>query len=130
MVSYIYQNLKDFCDIKYSSNTLNITFKNITAQFAVLALDKMGVAISAGSACNSLSVEPSSILIYRGYSRDDALKTIRISLSINNNLEECKEFIKVIKNFIDNYDNIWYNAIRIGHRIVAMTRKRGKDGRI
>ena len=106
MVSYLYDNLKDVCKIRYSSNTLNITFDNVTAQFAVLVLDKMGVAISAGSACNSLSVEPSSILIYRGYSRDDALKTIRISLSINNTLDECKKFIKVIKNFIDNYDTV------------------------
>ena len=104
MVDYLTDELNKFCTVYSSSNTLNITFKNLSAQSAVLIFDRMGVAVSAGSACNSISVEPSKILLYRGYSKDDALKTIRISLTIYNTLDECEKFIKIAKNIIDNYD--------------------------
>lgn len=92
------------CRFQSATNTLNITFNKLSAQTAVVIFDKEGVAISAGSACNSHSVEPSLTLLYRGYTKDEALKTIRISLSENNTIEECKSFIKILKDIIDKYD--------------------------
>lgn len=103
LMNYIVENLPK-CKYHYSSNILNITFKNLSAQSAVLIFDKEGIAVSAGSACSSHSIEPSLILLYRGYSKDDAMKTIRISLSIYNTIEECEEFIKTLKYIIDNFD--------------------------
>ena len=92
------------CKYQSSSNTLNITFNKLSAQTAVVVFDKEGVAVSAGSACNSHSVEPSLTLLYRGYTKDEALRTIRVSLSENNTIEECESFIKILKYIIDNFD--------------------------
>ena len=92
------------CKFQSASNILNITFKNLSAQSAVLIFDKMGIAVSAGSACNSHSLKPSPTLLYRGYTKEEAMKTIRISLSIYNTVEECEKFIKTLKYIIDNFD--------------------------
>ena len=92
------------CKFQSSSNTINITFNKLSAQTAVVIFDKEGVAVSAGSACNSHSVEPSLTLLYRGYTKDEALRTIRVSLSENNTIEECESFIKILKDIIDKYD--------------------------
>ena len=92
------------CKFQSASNTLNITFNKLSAQTAVVIFDKEGVAVSAGSACNSHSVEPSLTLLYRGYTKDEALRTIRVSLSENNTIDECKSFIKILKDIIDKYD--------------------------
>ena len=105
LMNYLIENLPP-CKYSHSSNTLNITFKNLSAQSAVLIFDKMGIAVSAGSACSSHSLKPSAILLYRGYSREEAMNTIRISLSIYNTIEECEKFIKTLKYIIDNFDEV------------------------
>lgn len=103
LMDYLTTNMPK-CKFQSANSTLNITFNKLSAQTAVVIFDKEGVAISAGSACNSHSVEPSSTLLYRGYTKDEALKTIRVSLSENNTIEECKNFIKILKDIIDKYD--------------------------
>lgn len=94
--------------VRYSSaeNIINITFKNLNAQTAVRLFDKDGVAISAGSACNSGSDEPSKALLYYGYSEEDAMKTIRVSLGIQNTKRDIRRFCKILKKIIDKYDKI------------------------
>lgn len=109
IANYIYNNLtieKKYKPQKMTCNNgiINLTFKHLNAQSAVQILDKYGIAVSAGSACNSNSDEPSKILIDEGYSIDEANKTIRISLGKQNTLREAKRFIKVLKKIIDKYD--------------------------
>ena len=94
--------------IRYSSaeNIINITFKELNAQTAVRLFDKNKIAISAGSACNSGNDEPSTALLYYGYSRDEALRTIRVSLGSQNTIKEARRFNRVLRKIIDNYDEI------------------------
>lgn len=106
LMAYLYNKVSLLVDTRCSVNTINITFKNLSAQSAVLIFDMYGVAISAGSACNSKSVEPSPTLLYRRYSNEQALRTIRLSLTPNNTIEECEKFIKILKEVVDTYDNI------------------------
>lgn len=103
---YLYEALKNMNlkYIKHSNGIINITFKSLNAQSAVQILDKKGIAVSAGSACNSGSDEPSRILLFYGYNKEDALNTIRISLGIRNTKREIKRFISVLKKMIDIYD--------------------------
>ena len=105
---YLYEALKNMNlkYIKHSNGIINITFKNLNAQSAVQILDKKGIAVSAGSACNSGSDEPSRTLLFYGYNKEDALNTIRISLGIRNTKREIKRFISVLKKIIDIYDVI------------------------
>lgn len=92
--------------IKYQNSyeIFNITFKNLNAQTAVRLFDREGVSISAGSACNSGSDKPSEILMYYGYSKEEALKTIRVSISSKTTTRNIRKFIKVLKKIIDKYD--------------------------
>lgn len=84
-----------------NSPIVNITFKTLLAQSAVQIFDNMGIAISAGSACNSKSDEPSRVLLANRYSEYDAMRTIRVSLGKQNTVREVKKFIKALKKVIE-----------------------------
>ena len=83
---------------------INITFNHLDAQTAVQIFDREGVAISAGSACNSGTDEPSRALMASGYKEEEAKRTIRVSLGKQNTMHEIKKFIKILRKVIDNYD--------------------------
>lgn len=63
------------------ANTSNICFTGHDGEALLMYLDLHGVAASLGSACSSGSLEPSRVLLNMGLSRDDALSSIRFSLS-------------------------------------------------
>ena len=83
---------------------INITFNYLDAQTAVQIFDREGVAVSAGSACNSGTDEPSRALMALGYEEEEAKRTIRVSLGKQNTMREAKRFIKILRKVIDNYD--------------------------
>ena len=88
-----------------SNHIINITFKTLNAQTAVQLFDRYGIAISAGSACNSDSQKASRVLLASGYNERDALRTIRVSIGSQNTKKEAKRFCKVLREIIDKYDN-------------------------
>ena len=91
-------------EVYSSSNIINIKFKHLKAYSAVQIFNQYGIDISAGSACNSGSDEPSESLTSRGFTEDEALRTIRISLSHHNTVREAKKFCKILNRIIDTYD--------------------------
>ena len=46
-----------------------------------MALDRRGIAVSAGAACNNNESHPSYVLTNMGLSDEDAMSSIRLSLS-------------------------------------------------
>lgn len=86
-------------------NNINVTFpQNITAEALLYTLDLSGIQVSVGSACNSHSIEPSYVLKAIGLSDEQAMKTIRITLSdattykdIDMVIDEIKKSIKLIE---------------------------------
>lgn len=62
-------------------NNINVTFpQNITGESLIYMMDMCGIYLSAGSACNSKSMEPSYVLKAIGLSDEEAMRTIRITL--------------------------------------------------
>ncbi len=59
-------------------NTTNIRFAGADADAVLVNMDP--VAVSAGSACSSGSIEPSGVLVAMGLDRDAAFESIRYSL--------------------------------------------------
>lgn len=106
MSRYVRDNLQDIKLKKIESENgfINITFNNITAHSAVIILDKYGVAVSAGSACNTGLDIAEPILLENGYKKDDALKTIRISIGKDNTIKEMKSFCEILKMVVAKYD--------------------------
>lgn len=76
---------------------LNVSFKGIEGESLLLALDRRGICVSSGSACNSGALEPSHVLSSIGVPDDYINGTIRISLSEQNTMEECITVAEAIK---------------------------------
>ena len=104
--SYYKNNKVVFNELKFRKhyNTINITFNNLLATTAVQIFNKYGIYISAGSACSSGEEKPSNAYLASGYTYDEAMRTIRISVGINNTIREAKKFVKILQKIIDNYD--------------------------
>jgi cysteine desulfurase len=62
-------------------NNVNISFRGVRGDDLVLALDKNGVAASAGAACGSSTWEPSHVLLAMGRSMPEAVGALRLTLS-------------------------------------------------
>lgn len=61
-------------------NTLNCSFEGVAGEVLLQALDLEGVAVSAGAACHSGSVEPSKTLLAMGRTPAEARSSLRFSL--------------------------------------------------
>jgi cysteine desulfurase len=70
-------------------NTLNLGVAGADGRVLVTRLDLAGLAISAGSACASGSLEPSHVLLALGLSLDDARAGLRLSLGRTSTRDDC-----------------------------------------
>lgn len=85
-------------------NNINVTFsQNITGEALALTLEMSGIMCSVGSACNSHEIKPSHVLKAIGLSDEDAMKSVRFTLSddityedIDYVIEEIDKAIKLI----------------------------------
>ena len=85
---------------EYLPGLLSIRFNGIDASELLMNLSDKGLAVSSGSACNSTNIVPSYVLTAMGISDENALSTIRISLSPENTLEELEEGVTILTNTV------------------------------
>ena len=81
-------------------NILNIQIVGKDIQYILPLLDMEGVCVSGGSACQSKSVRASKVLLEQGLSTEEAMSSIRISFSVENNFDEIDSFIDILKKII------------------------------
>jgi len=81
-------------------NNVNITFKRIEGESIVLKLDAYGICVSSGSACHSLSLEPSHVLLAMGQKYEDAHGSIRFSLGKKTSKEDLDKVIKLLPKIV------------------------------
>ncbi len=62
------------------ANTLSVCLPGVASDILLEALDLEGVAVSAGAACHSGSIEPSRTLLAMGLSEHDARGSLRFSV--------------------------------------------------
>jgi cysteine desulfurase len=75
--------------------------EGIRADLLVLALDRAGYAVSAGSACASGESEPSRALIAQGLTPDEARSVIRVSIGIDTTEREVNGFAAALRECIE-----------------------------
>lgn len=83
------------------NNILNVSFKGIEGESLMLMLDRAGICVSSGSACNSGSLEPSHVLGDMGVPDDYIYGTIRFSFSEYNTLDEIITTEKALKETVE-----------------------------
>jgi cysteine desulfurase len=69
-----------------------ILVPGVRAELLVLALDRAGYAVAAGSACAAGDAEPSHVLVAQGMSAQDARSVVRVSLGPRTTVAEVDGF--------------------------------------
>jgi cysteine desulfurase len=82
------------------ANNVNVSFRGVRGDELVLALDKLGLAASAGAACGSSTWEPSHVLLAMGLSMPEAVGGLRLSLSSETTDEEIDTVIRVLPDAV------------------------------
>lgn len=78
-------------------NTSNLCFSGVDGETLLMKLDGMGVAASLGSACSAGALEPSRTLLQMGLSQEEALSSLRFSLSRFTTRDEIDRAIQILK---------------------------------
>lgn len=82
-------------------NNINVIFpQNITGESLLYILDMSGIKISTGSACNSKEIAPSHVLKAIGLSDDEAMRSVRFTLSEDITYDDINYVINEIYNAI------------------------------
>jgi cysteine desulfurase len=82
------------------ASNVSISFRGVRGDELVRALDKEGIAASAGAACGSSTWEPSHVLLAMGLSMPDVVGGLRLSLSIETTDAEVDQAIAIIPRVV------------------------------
>ena len=81
-------------------NTLSVEFEGTSGEVLLQALDLEGIAVSAGAACSSGSVEPSHVLVAMGRSPQQARATLRLSVGCGNDEAQIDRVLAVLPGLV------------------------------
>ncbi len=77
-------------------NNINISIKGVEGESLLLMLDNNGVACSTGSACSSVDLEPSYVLLAIGMSLELAHSSVRFTLGRHTTKKDLDYVVKVL----------------------------------
>lgn len=78
-------------------NIVHVLVKGLESETLILRLDMLGFGVSGGSACSSLSLEPSHVLRAMGITTDRAREALRISMGRYTTEEDVHRFVDALK---------------------------------
>jgi len=82
------------------ANNVNVSIRGLRGDELVLALDKEGLAASAGAACGSSTWEPSHVLLAMGLSMPDAVGGLRLTLGNDTSNADIDAAIEIIPRVV------------------------------
>ncbi|MCL0107646.1 cysteine desulfurase [Peptococcaceae bacterium] len=104
LVKMVFDRIPDVILNGHPTNRLpghvSLCIKYIESEALMLYLNMQGIAVSSGSACTSVSPEPSHVLAAIGVSREDANSAIRITLGKDNTDEEVERFVEALADIV------------------------------
>lgn len=83
------------------SNTSNISFRGADEESLILGLDLEGVAVSAGAACTSGSLEPSHVLMAMGWRPETHGGALRFSLGTGTTEAEIDHLLDLLPALVE-----------------------------
>ncbi|MDD4026839.1 MAG: IscS subfamily cysteine desulfurase [Candidatus Shapirobacteria bacterium] len=84
-------------------NNINISFDRVEGESLLLELDFFGIAASTGSACSSMSLEPSHVLLATGLKSEQAHGSLRFSLGRFSTKAEADYLLEVLPQVINKF---------------------------
>ena len=82
------------------ANNVNVSFPYIEGESLIIQLDMHGIACSTGSACSSIKLEPSYVLLAIGLKPAQAHGSLRVSLGRFTTEKEIDYFLKVLPGIV------------------------------
>jgi cysteine desulfurase len=74
-----------------------VAFRERRGEDLLLALDLAGVAASSGSACASGSLDPSHVLLAMGFSLEEALGSLRLTVGYDTSGADIERMFHVLQ---------------------------------
>ncbi len=90
---------------KRLANTCHFSFPHIEADALVSELDKLGIAVSSGSACSSGALKGSPVLAAMGLDLRTAVSHLRISLGGSNSDADIDQLLAVLPGLVERLRN-------------------------
>ena len=87
-------------------NTASISFHDRSSDAIVRALDEEGICVSAGAACHSGNVEPSATMVAMQKPRNEAIGTVRFSLSRYTSSDDVDRTVAAVARVTSAYSTI------------------------
>lgn len=81
-------------------NTTSLVVDGVDGETLLMSLDLSGFAVSTGAACASGNPEPSPVLLAMGLTREEAQRSLRISLGWPTTLEDVDRFIDELARIV------------------------------
>ena len=81
-------------------NNINVSFPYIEGESLIIQLDMHGIACSTGSACSSIKLEPSYVLLAIGLKPEEAHGSLRISLGRQTTEKEINYLLNVLPKIV------------------------------
>lgn len=91
---------------KRLSNNINFRFSFIEGEGLIVRLDLEGIAASTGSACSSVKLEPSHVLMALGLKHEEAHGSLRISLGKYTKEKDIDKILKVLPKIVEDLRKI------------------------
>lgn len=81
-------------------NNINVSFSFIEGESLIIQLDMHGISASTGSACSSISLEPSHVLLAMGQRPEEAHGSLRLSLGRFTKESDINYLLKVLPGIV------------------------------
>ena len=81
-------------------NNAHFSFEGARSDTMLEALDRLGVAASAGSACNSATWEPSHVLTATGMPLRRAVGALRLTVGPENTVQEMEHVLSALPDIV------------------------------
>lgn len=91
-------------------NNLNVAIRGVQGETVLLALDMIGVAASAGSACTTGNSDPSHVLLAMGLSEQRARSSIRFTVGETTSLEDIEDVVAGMQEIVERTRRISASA--------------------
>ncbi|MBI4132382.1 MAG: cysteine desulfurase [Candidatus Sungbacteria bacterium] len=105
--------------VKRLPNNVNVSILDVEGEAVVLYLDHKGVAISTGSACTSMTLDPSHVILALGKPYEYAHSSLRFTLGRSTAKEDLNRVMEVLPGIIAKLRQISPVKMEIGQRAIS-----------